>query len=187
MSYGAVRLYKGKSLCSFPSDYTVVDIETTGLYPSASEIIEVSALKCRDEKVVDVFSSLIRPVYPIAPFITGLTGISNEMVKDAPGAEETLARFYDFAGKDILIGHNVNFDINFLYDGLVKHNSLILDNSFVDVLRLARKALPFLPNHRQMTVAAYYGIETSGSHRALRDCEICNKNYLQLKRQLCEK
>ena len=186
MACGAERLYKGKSLCDFPSDYTVIDIETTGLYPSSSEIIEVSALKCRDERVVDVFSSLIRPIYPIAPFITDLTGISNEMVKDAPLAEEALAQFYDFAGKDILIGHNVNFDINFLYDGLMRYNSLILDNSFVDVLRLARRALPFLPNHRQMTVAAYYGIETTGSHRALKDCEICNNNYLLLKKQLCK-
>ncbi len=187
MACGTVRLYKGKSLCSFPSDYTVIDIETTGLYTGESEIIEVSAIKCRDDEAVDTFSTLIHPQFPISSFITDLTGISNELVKDAPHAEEALARFYDFAGKDILVGHNVNFDVNFLYDGLMRYNSLILDNSFVDVLRLARKALPFLPNHRQMTVAAYYGIETSGSHRALRDCEICNKNYLQLKRQLCGK
>lgn len=179
------RIYKGKSLFDFPSDYTVIDIETTGLYTGESEIIEVSAIKCRGDEAVETFSTLIHPQFPISSFIANLTGITNELVKDAPCAKEALEEFYFFAGKDILVGHNVNFDVNFLYDGLMLHNNLVLDNSFVDVLRLARKALPFLPNHRQMTVAAYYGIETSGSHRALRDCEICNGNYLQLKRQLC--
>ncbi len=180
------REHKGQCLFAFPSDYTVVDIETNGLSSETCEIIEVSALKVRGEKIEDRFSSLIKPNEPIGWFITRLTGITDETVKDAPPAFEVLGKFYDFAGKDILIGHNVNFDVNFLYDKLWIHNGLILDNSFVDTLRLARKALPFLENHKQITVAQYYGIPTEGSHRALRDCEICNACYLNLKREFME-
>ena len=169
----------------FPSDYTVVDIETTGIYGEC-EIIEVSALKYRGEVLHDGFSTLIKPTQPITPFITNLTGITNEMVEDAPDIEDVMKDFYEFVGKDIIIGHNVHFDVNFLYDNLWRHNGLVLDNNFVDTLRLARKALPFLINHKQTTVAEHYGISTDGAHRAQRDCEICNACYLNLKKAFTE-
>lgn len=178
------RKFKGKSLFAFPSDYTVVDIETNGMVSGVCEIIEVSALKFRNGVLQDSFSTLIKPTEKIGWFITQLTGITDEMVENAPDINGVMQDFYDFIGKDILIGHNVNFDVNFLYDNLWVHNSLILDNDFVDTLRLARKALPQLPNHKQTTVAEYYGITTDGAHRALRDCEICNACYLNLKREL---
>ena len=178
------REFKGASLIAFPSDYTVIDIETTGLYPTDSEIIEVSAIRVRDEACAERFSTLIKPRKNILPFITELTGITNGMVQDAPRAEEILPEFYDFIAKDVLIGHNVNFDVNFLYDSLLYYNRLTLTNSFVDVLRLARKALPFLPNHKQSTIANYFGVSAVGAHRAMRDCEICNANYLLLKRAM---
>jgi len=178
------RKFKGHSLFAFPCDYTVVDIETNGLISGTCEIIEVSALKVRNEIIKDSFSTLIKPTGPINWFITRLTGITDEMVENAPDANEVLQNFYEFIGKDTLIGHNVNFDVNFLYDNLWVHNGLILDNSFVDTLRLARRALPALPDHKQTTIAEYYGIATDGAHRALRDCEICNACYLNLKREL---
>ncbi|MBO4989606.1 MAG: 3'-5' exonuclease [Clostridia bacterium] len=178
------RKFKGRSLISFSSDYTVVDIETNMTSLRTCEIIEVSALKVRNEVIQGSFSSLIKPSEPIHWFITRLTGITDDMVENAPERSEVLQNFYDFIGKDILIGHNVNFDVNFLYDNLWLHNGLILDNPFVDTLRLARKALPFLTNHTQATIAEYYGIATVGAHRALRDCEICNACYLNLKREL---
>ena len=178
------RKFKGQRLVAFPSDYTVVDIETNGLSSDVCEIIEVSALKYRDGILVDSFSSLIKPSQPISWFITQLTGITDEAVANAPDIVEVMQQFYGFVGEDILVGHNVNFDVNFLYDNLWLHNGLILDNSFVDTLYLARKALPFLSNHKQTTVAEYFGIATDGAHRALRDCEICNACYLNLKKLL---
>ncbi len=179
-----IREHKGKSLFAFPSDYTVVDIETTGLIAGACEIIEVAALKYRNEKLRDVFSTLIKPVAHIDRFITRLTGITDAMVENAPNVADVMRAFYGFVEKDIIIGHNVNFDVDFLYDNLLSHNGLILDNSFVDTLRLARKALPHLPNHKQTTIAEYYGIATDGAHRATRDCEICNACYINIKNAL---
>lgn len=177
------RKFKGKSLLFLPDDYTVIDIETTGLSSRACEIIEVSALRVRNETIVANFSTLVRPVGKIDFFISQLTGITNDMVKDAPNINYVMQKFYEFAGKDLLIGHNVNFDINFLYDNLLLHNGLVLDNSFIDTLRLSRKVLPSLPNHKQITIAEHYGIATTGSHRAMKDCEICNLCYLNLKRE----
>ena len=174
------RPYKGKSLLAYPDDYTVVDIETNG-HGDTFDIIEVSAIKVRGGEVVDTFSSFVRPRYPIEWFITDLTGITDSMVWDAPAPKTVLAAFADFAGEDILIGHNVNFDVGALYDGMVKYLDRPLTNDFVDVLRISRKLLPDLPSHKQVDVAAHFGIDTQGAHRALKDCEICNGNYRRLK------
>ncbi len=183
---GKSREYKGKSLFSFPSDFTVVDIETTGLFGGGAEIIEVSALKYRADEKVDSFSSLIKPHYAIPRFITELTGITNAMVKGAPDRIPVLSEFYDFVGQDVIVGHNVNFDVNFLYDELSFYLGKRLTNDFVDVLRLSRRYLPFLENHKQVTVASYFSIDPSGAHRALRDTEICAENFLRLKKIAAE-
>lgn len=177
------RIFKGKSLLAFPEDYTVIDIETSGLSCGDSEIIEISAVRYRDREKEDAFSTLIKPAKRISRFITQLTGITNEMVKYAPDITYATAAFHDFIGSDILMGYNVNFDINFLYDNLMKYHDLPLTNDFVDVLRFARKALPDLSDRRQTTVAAYYGINTDGAHRALNDCEICNACYNELRKE----
>ncbi len=171
---------KGKSLVSFPSDYCVIDIETTGLEPESCEIIEIAAVRYRDFKKEDVFTTLIKPSRKINSFITSLTGITNDMVKDAPGISEAIQRFSEFAGDDILMGYNVNFDLNFLYDALLKCHGKHLGNDYVDVVRFARAALPQLPDRKQTSVAAYYDISVKGAHRAEKDCEICNGCYLHL-------
>ena len=177
----SARPFKGNSLLSFPSDFTVVDIESTGGSAAVAEIIEVSALRYRDDRFVAAFSSLIKPSTYIPYFITMLTGITDEMVADAPDRKGVLRDFTDFLGNDIIIGHNVNFDVNFLYDELNIHLGYDLKNDFVDVLKLSRIYLPHLENHKQVTVAAHFGIDTAGAHRALKDTEICAENYLRIK------
>jgi len=178
----SARPMKGKSLFEFPSDFTVVDIETTGLSSFGAEIIEVSALRYRNDALCGTYSALLKPSYPIPPFITALTGITNAMVAGARPREEILSEFFDFVASDIVIGHNVNFDVNFLYDEMHRHIGKDFTNDFVDVMKLSRKYLPFLPNHKQVTVAEYFELDTFGAHRALKDTEICAENYLHIKR-----
>ncbi len=178
------RVFKGKSLLIFPADYTVIDIEINGFYPYESEIIEISALKVRNNASVETFSKLIKPKRRITGFITSLTGITNEMVKDASGIEEAIIEFEKFIGSDILLGYNVNFDVNFLYDNMMAYIGRPLSNDFVDVLRFSRKALPQLKSRSQTNVAEYFGISTKGAHRALNDCLICNECYKKLKELL---
>ena len=172
---------KGKSLLGFPSDYCVVDIETTGLSSVFNEIIEISAVRYRNFKKDETFSTLIKPVKKIPSFITRLTGISNSMVENAPDIESAVMDFYNFLGNDIIMGYNVNFDINFLYDFLLRKHDIILGNDYLDVLRFSRLALPQLSSRSQTSVADYYGINVKGAHRAEVDCEICNSCYLKLK------
>ena len=86
---------KGKSLIKIPSRFVVFDIETTGLNPATDEIIEISAIKVRDNVIEDTFSYLIKPNNEIPYFITELTKITNEMVENAPSIEEVLPKFLD--------------------------------------------------------------------------------------------
>ena len=105
-----------KLMTDFPLDYTVLDIETTGLSPKNNEIIELSALKIRNKEVVREFSVLVNPGCHISSFITDLTGINDAMVKDALCIEDALNSFIGFIGKDKVVGHNVMFDLNFIKD-----------------------------------------------------------------------
>lgn len=181
------REHKGKSLWAFPADYTVVDIETTGLSPRFCEIIEISAVRYRNDELNAVFSTLVKPSQKISPFITKLTGITNEMADSGADITTAMRRFKDFVGDDVLLGYNVNFDINFLYDNAVTYLGEPLKNDFVDVLRFARRALPQALNHRQTTVAQYLGFSAEGAHRAETDCKICREIYAFLRDKLYAK
>lgn len=176
----AKRDKKGKRLIMTPRDYCVVDIETTGLTPSNSEIIEIAAIRYRDLEKTDSFSTFVKPGQVISDFIVELTGISNEMVADAPDISEAILGFRDFVQDDIIIGYNVNFDLNFLYDALLGCHGLALSNDYVDVLSFARKALPRFERKSQTRVADHLRIPSKGAHRAERDCEICNDIYQRL-------
>ena len=179
------RMYKrpdkGQNLWAFPDDYTVVDVETNTIVDGVLDLIEVSALRVRDNVPVSAFSSLVRPHESVTYFIEGLTGITNEMAWAAPLPMDVLADFRAFLDDDILVGHNVNFDVNTLYDNFVRYLCATLPNDFVDVLRLSRKLLPDLPSHKQTYIAEYFGIDVTGAHRASVDCEICHRNYQKIK------
>ena len=181
-----LRPNKGRSVIAFPDVYTVIDIETTGLDSRYCEIIEISALRYNGGQLVDSFSTLVKPSSPISDFITQLTGITNDMVADAPDIATAARQFSDFIKDDILVGYNVNFDINFLYDVLDEHCGLSLSNSFIDAMRIARKMRPELKNHKLQTVASSLGI-SSDAHRSFADCETCNTCYSLLISEAIEK
>ncbi|MCI8483461.1 MAG: exonuclease [Lachnospiraceae bacterium] len=176
------RIYKGNSLISFPESFTIIDIETTGLSPDYDKIIEVSALKVVNHVVTDSFSSLIKPTSDIDgiyidSFIVDLTGITNEMLANAPDPLPTLHDYFSFLGNDILLGHNINFDINFLYDYSEKLFSRPLENNFIDTMRISRRLHPEKPHHRLSDLCARYSIDNSAAHRSLADCNTTFECY----------
>lgn len=175
------RTLKGKSTIDLLSNYIIFDIETTGLDSSYDEVIEIGAIKVKNNKIVSKFNSLVKPKNEIDEYITELTGITNEMVKDAPTIEEILPDFMNYIGNDILIGHNVNFDINFIYDNLYRNKFDVLTNDFIDTMRISRKLLPELPHHRLIDLAKYFKIDSTNNHRSLKDCEITMNVYENLK------
>ena len=182
-----VRDLKGLSLIEDLNDYTVVDIETTGMNWNFSNILEISSLKVRNKEIVDEFSELINPHEPIPYFIRNLTGINDDMVYDAPELDEVLIKFKDFLKDDIIVGHNVNFDVDFLYDNFVKVFNEPLTNNFVDTLRISRKLLPELDHHKLDNLTDYFNIRARDKHRALNDCILTNEVYIDLCRTVYEK
>ena len=183
----SLREQKGKSLIDLPNNYVVFDIETTGLDPEFDEIIEIGAVKIKDGIKIDTFNSLIKPEYEIDEFITELTGITNGMVENAPSIDEVLPKFMDFIRDYIIIGHNVNFDINFIYDNLEELNIPPITNDFVDTLRISRRLIPELKHHKLSDLANYFNIDTNGSHRSLKDVEITLEVLKNLNTMIIEK
>ena len=179
------RLYKGNSLIRKLDDYTVLDIETTSLDSFSGEIVEISAIKVRNRKEVDSFSKLIKTKNEIGYFTTRLTGITNEMVeKQGKELVVVLQEFRKFLDKDIIVGHNVNFDINFIYDNMEENLNEYLSNDFVDTLRISRKVLPNLRHHKLDDLIRYFNLTRRNEHRALNDCILTNQVYINLAKML---
>lgn len=175
------RVHKGKSILSFVNDFTLIDLETTGFDTCFDEIIEICAIRVRNGIVEQTFNKLVKPSFEIDEFITELTGITNEMLVNEPTICEVLPEFIDFIGNDIIVGHNVNFDINFIYDNNLRINNKYFSNSYIDTLRLSRKLLPDLKHHRLKDLIKYFEIPVDKQHRAQSDCESTLYCYNKLK------
>lgn len=175
-----MREYKGSSIIAFPEKYTVIDLETTGLSPQFDEIIEFAAIKYRDGKQVDIFNTLVNPGFSLDPFITDLTGITDEMLKCAPTVQDVIEDFVSFIGDDCVIGHNVGFDVNFIYDTSMKYLGKPFRNDHINTVRFANKLLPDLPHKTLTCICEHFCVPTTGSHRALKDCELVNEAYQQM-------
>lgn len=186
-----VREHKGKSIISFPENYCIIDIETTGLSPAYDSIIEISSLKISNDKIIDTFSSLVQPYSIdgeyIDSYIEELTGITNEMLSTAPLEKDVLPLFKNFIGDSILVGHNVHFDINFLYDSFINRLDTPLCNDFIDTMRISKRLHRELSHHRLSDIALLYGIDYSSAHRSLVDCNITFECYLKMKSEIVTK
>lgn len=177
-----MRPYKGNSTLKFADNYTVIDIETTGLSPRWDSIIELSAVKVENNVIISQFSELVNPGFPIPEFITNLTGISNEMVENCPPISDVLPDFLKFVKNSLIVGHNVNFDINFIYDNASDYLDEHFPNDFVDTMRLGRRLIDGLPHYKLQNLAEYFNVDYSGAHRALEDCKITYMCYEGLKK-----
>lgn len=172
---------KGKDVTHYIKDYCVFDLETTGTFINKDKIIEISALKVRNEEVVDEFSTLVNPQMPIPSDATDINHITDDMVKDAPILEEIIDKFIDFVGDDVLIGYNnKSFDVNMVYDAYMELRGKRFMNDFIDVLYSARSCLDFLERHSLESICDYFQINTTGAHRALQDCYLTKAVYEKL-------
>ncbi len=177
------RVYKGQSLLNLIDDYTVIDIETSMNGRIYGEIIEIGAIKVRNNQIVASFSELIKPTKPIDRWTQTIHHISNDMVKDKPPIEIVYPLFLNFIETDILIGHNVHFDINYLYDYHQELNQPPLSNDFVDTLRLARRTLKGLKSYSLSNLSVHFGFSET-NHRAVDDALATHRLYQLLKNRL---
>jgi ATP-dependent DNA helicase DinG len=158
------------------SPMVAVDIETTGLDPKKDAILEIGALRFEGKRILDRWTKLINPGRPIPPEITQLTGITNEMVRNTPSIKEVLPDFIDFAGKDPVLGHHVDFDLGFL-----QRYGILEFNDVVDTYELASVLLPTIPRYSLASLGVSLGVSLEKqSHRGLDDAELTYRVYLKL-------
>ncbi|SHE93187.1 DNA polymerase-3 subunit alpha [Caldanaerobius fijiensis DSM 17918] len=152
------------------SEFVVLDIETTGLNSRKDCITEIGAVKIRGKEIVDRFSTFVNPGVKIPDNIVKLTGITDDMVKDAPSVEQVMKEFKAFVGKAVLVAHNAEFDITFI-KGKAQMSGIQFDNPVLDTLQLARGMFPDLKNHKLDTVAEFLNVDLKNHHRAVDDAQ----------------
>ncbi|MBR2834965.1 MAG: DNA polymerase III subunit epsilon [Coriobacteriales bacterium] len=146
-------------------DLVIIDTETTGLDFKECELIEVAAARLRGRDIIDTFDCFIKPQKPIPVEIAALTGITNEMVKDAPCAKIVVEQFMEFAGDTVLVAHNAIFDMHFLKKA---NDGVQVGDTWIDSLELSRIVLPCLTSHKLHDLSRAFGLHSS-THRALDD------------------
>lgn len=151
--------------------YLIVDIETTGLEPEKSEIIEIGAIKTEGPKEIDVYTTLIDPKCDIPEKITSITGISRDMTLGKPDIKQALSELISFAEGTVLVAHNSDFDIPFISYHAEKNLKKTFNNRVICTLKIARVLFPQIKNHKLHTVAEHLGVPVLNRHRAMGDCE----------------
>lgn len=180
----AAKISNPLALIKHNAAYVVFDLETTGLSPFKDEIIEIGAVKVNKEgQIVDTFTTLVKPARPVSDFIQNLTGISNEMLKDAPSIYVALPRFASFAGDAILVGHNVTFDIAFIQQKAKVYKDMNFMNPYIDTLSLTRKKYPNLKSYKLQDLIKEFNLKTFTAHRALADVVATQQLYELLKKK----
>lgn len=176
---------RGKRLEKYVADYVVFDLETTGISTVSDEVVEISGIRVSGGRPTEEFTSLVNPGRHISYGASQVNGITDEMVADAPYFPEVLKEFLDFAGDQVLVGHNIHsFDLNFIYRDAEKYYGKIPGNDYVDTLSFARLCLPALPGYRLTDLARHYGLSTAGAHRALQDCYMNQQVFELLGKEL---
>lgn len=155
--------------------FAVLDLETSGGSPdSGAGITEIGVVKVRGGKVLGAFQSFIDPGHSLPPFITQLTGITDEMLFSAPFIDEVLPTLFEFLGstdETVLVAHNSPFDMSFLKAAALAHELAWPNYLTVDTARLARAVLDRdeVSNCKLGTLATFFNAQTSPNHRALDD------------------
>lgn len=155
-------------------DFAIFDVETTGLDPrSGDRMIEIAALRYKNGRSSDSFSSLINPQREISPAAFEVNHISQAMVEGAPFAAIVIPQFLKFIGNSCLAGYNVGFDIGFLENELkLLGENLVSDTAIVDIIRMARRVIPNVRSYSLANISRHIGINNPQVHRALSDVEL---------------
>ncbi|MBK9767333.1 MAG: hypothetical protein IPP63_10095 [Chloracidobacterium sp.] len=169
------------------TDFVVFDLETTGAKAPPCRITEIGAYRVRDGKVTEEFQTLVNPETPIPPFITGLTGISDDMVKDVPLFADVVHDFLNFIGDSVLVAHNSGFDMRFLNHEIGRiFEDYRMANPCLCTVQLSRRLLPDITNHKLKTVAEHYSIDLVNHHRASADAFATAHIFVNLLTQLSD-
>lgn len=155
--------------------FVILDLETSGAAPSTgAAITEIGAVKVRGGEILGEFQTFVNPQHGLSDFITSLTGITDDMLTDAPKIKSVLPDFFEFLGshkETVLVAHNAPFDLGFLKAAAAQHQYPWPQYSVIDTVRIARSVLDRdeVPNCKLSTLATFFNATTSPTHRALDD------------------
>jgi DNA polymerase III epsilon subunit family exonuclease len=165
----------------YETDFVVVDVETTGAKTPPCRVTEIGAYRVSRGRIVAEFQTLVNPETVIPPFIVQLTGITNEMVKDAPVFENVAHDWLDFADEAVLVAHNAPFDVRFLNHEIARvFPGRRMINSHLCTVKLSRRIFPGLLNYRLHTVAEHFAIQILNRHRAADDALATAEIFLHM-------
>ena len=182
-----LQAYDSESRLLAELDFVVVDIEATGAKMPPNRIIELGAYRIRGGQIVDNFITLVNPEISIPRFVVALTGISNEMVKQAPLFAEVAPKWLEFVEDAVLIAHNAPFDTNFLNHEISRvYPGHRMINPHLCTVTLSRRAVPGLANYRLETVADHFSISIVDRHRAGSDALATAEVFLRILARLEE-
>ena len=160
-------------------DYVVVDVETTGLHFQQDRLTEIAAVRIRGGELAEEFSTLVNPGMSIPEKVVKLTGITDDMVYDAPTPEQAIREFAAFLGGDVYVAHNASFDSMFL-ETAAKRADVELPRAYVDTLALSRALLPGLKGYKLNMLCKELGVQLKKHHRAIFDTRATAEVYLKL-------
>jgi DNA polymerase-3 subunit alpha (Gram-positive type) len=164
----------------FNSNFVVFDFETTGFDPNTEEIIEFGAVKIENGEFTDVFHKLVKPKKNVPQKIQEITGITNEMLRDAPDINEVLPEFMKFIENSILVAHNANFDYRFLRRWVKEIMDIEIKIPYIDTLAMARALLNLRGGHSLDKVVNALGLGDFEHHRAHEDAKVTAYAFLKL-------
>ena len=166
----------------FDQEYIVFDTETTGLNSGKDQMIEIGAVKVKNDEIIDVFDELIACPEPLPKIITELTNITDEMLEGKDSEEEVTKRFLAFVKDLPMVAHNAQFDIAFVSSAMKKYNLGEFKNTVIDTMGLARNVYPEWRNHKLSTLVKNLNVEWDEDkhHRADYDCEGTSKCFYQM-------
>ena len=162
-----------------PDTYVVFDIETTGFTPGADAITEIAAVKVKDGKCIDEFSTFVNPERSIPKDVQELTHITPDMVKDAPKIEEALRGFLEFSNNCTIVAHNARFDTSFI-NYFADKCGLDKPKYIIDTLAISREMFEGYENHKLGTIAENLGVELENAHRAINDARATAKVFIKM-------
>ena len=163
------------------TEFTVFDIETSGLDPVRDEVLEIAGLKMRGPEIIGSFENLIQPTRSIPPEVEKIHGLNEIfLLVNGRNAKEVMDDFLKFIGESIVVGHNIReFDWLFVLNHYNKQQLPLPQNKLIDTLELSRKLLS-LPQYTLTNVAKHFGQEHKNAHRAMADVEVNAKVFVEL-------
>lgn len=180
-----VESVKGDADTGFDGTFICFDIETTGLSAARDKITEIGAVKVENGVITDTFSTFANPEMPIPQKITQLTGITDDMVKDAPSQSDAVGAFLEFAGDNVLVAHNAPFDTSFIAKAC-EDMGREYNYTSIDTVAISRAILTDIKNCKLDTVAKFLRLGDFNHHRATDDAEMLARIFINLCQRLTD-